>query len=142
MNIFEKIKYLQNIEDLIIVEGKKDRMVLASLGLDNILCISGKSNHEVIDILSSRTPHSVLILTDYDREGEERAKSLAKLFEKNHIKTNSLLRKKVKSIFRINKIEELKNLTKLSDIAPALSLYDKLISKRTREKRIRKSTHG
>lgn len=76
MNLDEIIKQVQN-NDLIIVEGKKDRMALNELGLKNILYISGKPIYDVVDEALSGNPDSVSILTDYDSEGELIAKNLS-----------------------------------------------------------------
>lgn len=100
------IRYMQSIEDLILVEGKNDRKVLEKMGLENIFEISGKQLDTVADILKTRQ-QKVIILTDYDKEGIRQYKRLKSLLLANEIKTSDSIRRDFKRVFLVNKVEEL-----------------------------------
>lgn len=111
----ESFKKIVDLNTLIIVEGKKDKKALSYLGLKNILEISGKSLEKTVNLIKSRNPESVLILTDFDDEGEKYSKELIKIIQFNGIKSDQTFRKKFKSIFKIMKIEELNSFKKILD---------------------------
>ncbi|RLI97735.1 MAG: hypothetical protein DRP00_03620, partial [Candidatus Aenigmatarchaeota archaeon] len=70
-NIEKEIRNVENSQ--IIVEGKKDREVLEKLGFKNVVEISGKSLSEILKEIKK---DSVILLTDFDSEGEKLAKRL------------------------------------------------------------------
>jgi 5S rRNA maturation endonuclease (ribonuclease M5) len=103
-------KEIENITNsTVIVEGKNDKKPLLKLGIKNVLDISGKPFNEILE----KTNGSAVILTDFDNEGRKKASILTKLFQSNGTRVNSLVRRKIKSIFKIQKIEELNSFTKL-----------------------------
>lgn len=110
----EKIKKeIANLANTcIIVEGVKDKIVLENLGFKNILTISNKSLISVVETIASRRFKYVTILTDFDKEGEEKLLHLTKLFKSYDIVINNSIRKFIKNSFKIHKIEELKFITK------------------------------
>jgi len=115
-------------ESSIIVEGLKDKKVLSKLGIKNVLDISGKSFDNILE----KVDDSVIILTDFDREGRKKASALIKLFQSNGIKINFFIRQKFRSLFKIQKIEELNSFTKLleDDIHGKISsVHDKIFNK-------------
>jgi len=100
-------RLVRDTDSAIIVEGIKDKKVLSSLGFKNIYSISGKSAEDVVKLIISDKPKSVSILTDFDGEGREYFKKLVKFFQPHDIKVDDFLRRKIKSITAIQKIEEL-----------------------------------
>jgi 5S rRNA maturation endonuclease (ribonuclease M5) len=120
-------KYVGN--NLVIVEGINDKKVLLKFGIENVIDISGKSFDEVLDKVKN---NSVIILTDFDKEGRKKAHFLTKIFQLNGIKVDTTLRKKFKSIFKVQKIEELNSLIKLleDDIHGEIgSIYGKIFDR-------------
>ncbi|MDI6798451.1 MAG: toprim domain-containing protein [Candidatus Aenigmarchaeota archaeon] len=112
----------------VIVEGIKDKSVLHVLGFDNVLDISGKPLEKVVDKIKEQA----IILTDFDKEGNDAAHRLAKLLSSRGIKVYSSLRKKIKNLFRVCKIEELNSLTKLLEddyYGKTCSIYDKIFNR-------------
>jgi len=99
-------------ETLVIVEGKKDKEAISKLGFESILDISGKTLEETANIVSSKDVNHVIILTDFDEAGEDKASRLAKLFTHYKIKTVSSIRTLFKSL-KISQIEEITSFTKL-----------------------------
>jgi len=99
---------LNDLEDkLLIVEGKKDKKALKSLGLKNIIAIKGRPLYEVVE--SIKTNKEIVILTDFDKKGREIEKRLKYLLQRHKKRTNSRLRGKTMSLGK-NKIEDLANL--------------------------------
>jgi 5S rRNA maturation endonuclease (ribonuclease M5) len=90
----------------IIVEGKKDKVALEKLRFGNILAISGKSNEKIIETIITKRAGHVVILTDFDKEGEKKHKELKRLFEKEGIKIDFTVRDNFKRTFKVRKIEE------------------------------------
>ena len=97
-------------ENLIIVEGKKDRRALKTLGLYNVIEISGKPlitvvNHILKECEKEHT--DVVILTDFDSKGKKIAARLNVLLQSYKIHPNAKLRKSIME-FGKNKIEDFK----------------------------------
>lgn len=92
LNTMEKIK-----GNILIVEGLKDEKALKSLGLKNIVRISGKPLIKVVEDVASKIQrskiHEVIILTDFDSEGRKLAARLTYLLQKYKIHPNSRLRR-------------------------------------------------
>lgn len=105
----EKLKeILIDLEDkLLIVEGKKDKKALKSLGLKNIIAIEGRPLYEVVENIKTRK--EIVILTDFDKKGRYIEKKLRYLLQKYRKRINSRLRGKIMSLGK-NQIEDLANL--------------------------------
>lgn len=99
----------------IIVEGKKDKKVLEKLRFKNILPLSGKSIDGLLRILKNKKVKRVIVLTDFDKEGEKKHKELCKRLEKSDIKIDFQIRNEFKQTFNVNKIEELSFIAKFMD---------------------------
>ena len=111
INKTEKAEKLALITDklrdsIVIVEGKKDKRALYSIGLRNIIAINGNTLSKIADDVSERRRgHSVVILTDFDREGRKLEAKLSVLLQRLKIHPNTRLRKMLMS-FGKNKIED------------------------------------
>jgi 5S rRNA maturation endonuclease (ribonuclease M5) len=94
-------------DKLLIVEGKKDKRALYSLGLRNIIAINGKPLVETANDVKNAVSGTggVVILTDFDREGRKLAARLRVLLQRLKIHPNTRLRKMLMS-FGKNKIED------------------------------------
>jgi 5S rRNA maturation endonuclease (ribonuclease M5) len=129
INQIKRIINKTNINIPVVVEGKKDKVVLNKLGFKKIIDVSGKSLHEISDKFDGFK--SVIILTDFDEDGEIKALQLKKLFNHLKIKVDSFVRKRFKSL-KINKIEELKSFTKFMEddyYGKTCSIYDKIFNR-------------
>lgn len=91
-------------DQVIIVEGKRDKKALKSLGLKDIIAINGRPLYEVAEI-ASNTKKEVVILTDFDKKGRQIEKKLRDLLQKHGKQSNSKLRWKVMALGK-NKIED------------------------------------
>lgn len=100
----ELIDMLRDVEDkLVIVEGKKDKKALKSLGVKNIIAINGRPLYELADEI--KTDKEVVILTDFDKEGRKIHSKLKNLLQRHKIHVNSHLRGRIMSLGK-NKIED------------------------------------
>jgi 5S rRNA maturation endonuclease (ribonuclease M5) len=120
---------LKGFQEPVIVEGKSDEYLLAKLGFQRTLPIGGKSLSQVLQEVIASQAKRVLILTDFDAEGEQKAKTLSRLLEAHGIKVDRFMRKRFFDLFQIHKIEELRNFFKFvgGDVhGEACSIYDKI----------------
>jgi 5S rRNA maturation endonuclease (ribonuclease M5) len=99
----------------IIVEGKRDKAALEKMQFKRIIMISGKSDDRLVQTLKDKKIKRIVLLTDFDREGEKKYKILSVLLGKNGIKTDFTVRDKFKKTFGIRKIEEASRIAKLMD---------------------------
>ncbi len=95
-----------------VVEGIRDKRVLAEIGFKNILDISGKPLYDVVQNISEHF-NSVTILSDFDEEGELICDYLRRNLQAKGIYVNSRLRQKIHLVFGVQRIEELSSFTKL-----------------------------
>jgi 5S rRNA maturation endonuclease (ribonuclease M5) len=104
----ELIKLLkENKDKQVIVEGKRDKKVLCSLGFTNIITIR-KGLYETAEELKG---NEVLLLTDFDSEGKQITKILDIFLQHLGYKIDKETRRKVGFMFnklKIRKIEELR----------------------------------
>jgi 5S rRNA maturation endonuclease (ribonuclease M5) len=106
----EKLKkILEDFEDkLIIVEGKRDKKALKSLGMKDIIAINGRPLYMVAEI-ALKDKKEIVILTDFDKKGRDIEKRLKNLLQKHGKNPNSKLRWKIMSLGK-NKIEDFGNI--------------------------------
>jgi len=127
----------------VVVEGKKDKAALFKLGFRKIIDISGKTLQEVSEKIKSDNFDSVIILTDFDKEGEEKESRLKKLFNHLSITVDSFARRRFKSL-NIHKIEEINSFTKIMEddyYGKTCSIYDKIFDRsRVYNRRHRRKT--
>jgi 5S rRNA maturation endonuclease (ribonuclease M5) len=118
--------------DIVIIEGIKDCKALQKFGISNMMEISGKPLMEVADILATNNIQNVTILTDFDEDGENKESQLTNYLSHYGIKINSFARKKIKTLFKIHKIEELSQFTKFMEddyTGKVSSIYDKIFNR-------------
>jgi 5S rRNA maturation endonuclease (ribonuclease M5) len=142
------VEFVEEIDDkLVLVEGKKDRIALKSLGVKNIILLNGRPLTELAlhvsrSCVSPSEPKGrkeVVILTDFDSEGKRLAARLDYLLKKHKVMVNSRLRRKFMQ-FGKNRIEDLKGMKDLKegDIHGKVSSnFDKV-----RDKRLHKGQRG
>jgi 5S rRNA maturation endonuclease (ribonuclease M5) len=98
----------------VVVEGKKDKKVLEAIGFSKFIEISGKSLEDVVEKILSFKTKQVIVLTDFDKEGENIFSQLHNILSHYKIKVNHTVRNKFKSL-KIRQIEELNSITKLME---------------------------
>lgn len=95
----------------LIVEGKKDKTALMSIGFRQVIDISGKPIEDIVEKVASFRERQVAILTDFDEEGEQIASQLSNVFSHYRINVDNVIRNKFRSL-KIHQIEELNSVTK------------------------------
>jgi len=103
--------YLEKIQDKpIIVEGKKDKLALESLGCNKVITLNGSKAglYNIIEKLPSNCKEAV-ILTDLDRKGKQLYHRIKKILTVNKIKVDDRFRIYLFKETKIRQIEGLKN---------------------------------
>jgi 5S rRNA maturation endonuclease (ribonuclease M5) len=90
----------------VIVEGRKDKNVLLKLGFKKIITLNKKGLYESVSHLEEER---VVILTDFDKKGEQLAKKLELFLRKN----DSVARKNLRKLFLKNQIHTIEGLKKI-----------------------------
>lgn len=92
---------------IIIVEGKKDREALESLGIENIITLK-KPLYCIVEEVAEKSKGAV-ILTDFDKKGKELYGRLKKDLSRNGVKVDSHFREFLQKSTRLSHIEGLKS---------------------------------
>jgi 5S rRNA maturation endonuclease (ribonuclease M5) len=87
----EHIKKLQQSNALIIVEGKKDKAALATLGIENTFSLDRWPLYKVIEHIASQTKDCI-ILTDLDNEGKKLYAALRKGVTEHGVRVDNTFR--------------------------------------------------
>ncbi len=107
----ELLDYLHHFtHEIVIVEGKKDKEVLERLGFTHIVTLTGKPLSEMEKYRNQR----VIILTDFDKKGEEIAKKLELFLPKRNDVVRNKLRYLMKKL-NLNTIESIKKIIRRVD---------------------------
>ncbi|MBU0536373.1 MAG: toprim domain-containing protein [Nanoarchaeota archaeon] len=104
----ELLDWLSKLKEsgkLIIVEGKKDKKALESLGVHDIITLN-KPLFEIVEEAASRN-QEVILLTDFDRKGKELYGKLKKDLIKNGVKVDLYFREFLQKNTRLSHIEGL-----------------------------------
>ncbi len=105
-----EIRDLSRSGAIIVVEGKKDRYALNELGISDQISLA--SSPPLLNFAEgiSRKTDQVIILTDWDSQGEKMAKKISAYLRASGSKPNNLIRKKIKKLVR----KEIKDVEGLS----------------------------
>jgi len=76
---------------LVIVEGKKDKIALQKLGLNNIIELNKKPIFQIVEDVTNSNDECI-ILTDLDKKGKEIYGKLNSNLQKNGVKVNNKFR--------------------------------------------------
>ena len=104
-NLEEWKEKLQNTEKLIIVEGKKDKEALISLGVKRVITINGPLYKFIEDV--AEITNEVVILTDFDKEGRQLYGFLKNNFQRNGVKIDRYFREFLMTNTKITCIESI-----------------------------------
>ena len=105
------IKFLSELRnECVVVEGIKDKKALEMFGFSNVHILNKKMGHFEF---SSEFSGRVLVLTDFDPEGEKIAKKLIELLLKVGCKVEMKERDKLRALFLKNKINTIEGLRKI-----------------------------
>ena len=100
-NFVDKIK---NSNTLVIVEGKKDRIALNKISINNIVELNKKPLFQIVEEISDSNDECV-ILTDLDKKGKELYGKLNSDLQKRGVKVNNKLREFLFKNTKLRQIE-------------------------------------
>ena len=86
--------FIENIKSsniLVVVEGKKDKIALQKLGLNNIIELSKKPIFQIVEDIANSNDECI-ILTDLDKEGKQLYSKLNSNLQRNGVKVNNKFR--------------------------------------------------
>src|SRR3990167_11343619 len=78
---------------LVIVEGKKDKIALEKLGINNIVELSKKPIFQIVEEIADSNDECI-ILTDLDKEGKQLYSKLNSNLQKHGVKVNNRFRER------------------------------------------------
>ncbi|MBW2980003.1 toprim domain-containing protein [Candidatus Woesearchaeota archaeon] len=104
--IKKEIEKLKNSDNIIMVEGIKDKRALNHLGLKNIVTLSRKPIFSIIEELSKKNK-KITILTDFDKKGKELYGKLNSGLQKLGVKVDNHFREFLQKNTRVSHIEGL-----------------------------------
>lgn len=109
-NNVQRIKLLKNLifelkNNIIIVEGKKDKFALQKLGCRDVYVIQGRKIESVLDRISQKIGpgknREVIILTDMDTEGDRLSKEIGEICKGLSIHHNIMVRKRLSGLIHL-----------------------------------------
>ena len=112
-NVKKKEKALKRLTELlnsdnvvVVVEGKRDKTALQTVGLanDNIIAVSPRKLDEIYSFVEGK---KAVILTDFDSAGNKLAKRVNDYLQSSNVNVDLESRKKFKWIFPVQTVEEL-----------------------------------
>ncbi len=109
-NRAEQLQYLvekiKNSGILVIVEGKKDKIALQKLGVNNIVELNKKPIFQIVEDIANSN-NECIILTDLDKEGKQLYSKLNSNLQKNGVKINNKFRE---FLFRHTKLRQIEGI--------------------------------
>lgn len=102
-------KILDEVNVPVIVEGKSDKSALEDLSVEDVVPLNGKPLFKVASSLSKRV-EKVLVLTDFDSEGNKIAGKLNSWLESFGVVPKNRLRGKIKGVATREGVSEIENL--------------------------------
>ena len=107
LDLEDWINQLKDSNKLILVEGKKDRAALNSLGITNIIIIN-KPLFEIVEIIADSVKECIL-LTDLDPEGRKMYSYISRNLKRKGIKIDDKYRIYLYRNTKLRNIEGIRN---------------------------------
>jgi 5S rRNA maturation endonuclease (ribonuclease M5) len=102
---------LKNPDWAILVEGKRDLKALKMFGIENVVEMKGRKYHDIAEHLSESYT-GVVLLMDFDPEGEAIFRKLSRVLETYGLKTDTSFRERLREL-GIRFVEEIPLLLRL-----------------------------
>ena len=96
---------------LVIVEGKKDKIALQKLGLNNIIELNKKPLFQIVEDIANSNDECI-ILTDLDKEGKQLYSKLNSNLQKHGVKVNNRFRE---FLFKNTKLRQIEGIVSYLD---------------------------
>lgn len=103
-------KIFQDLDLPVIVEGKSDVEVMEEFGVEDIVSLNGRPLYKVAKE-TSESFDEVLVLTDFDTEGNKIAKKLNVFLERFDVVPKNSLRGKIKRIVVKDGVSQIENIS-------------------------------
>ncbi len=100
------VERIKSSNILVIVEGKKDKVALQKLGINNTVELNKKPLFQVVEDIANSNEECIL-LTDLDKKGKEIYAKLNSNLQRNGIKVNNKFRE---FLFRHTKLRQIEGL--------------------------------
>ena len=107
----EWILALKQSKKLIIVEGKKDKKALQTLGINNIITLNPNPIYKIIEKIAENNKECVLLF-DLDREGKKFYSVMKHQLQKHKVKVDRKFREFLFKKTKLTQIEGLINYLK------------------------------
>ena len=120
--IFRKLAN-KSMDTVVLVEGKKDRSALRSLGVrGNIVCMK-HSGQILFDFLDQLPDRKVVLLVDFDDYGTYLARKITQYLEEKRVKVNLVFWRKIRGLVKrdVKDIEGLPSYLEKLKKSPAVS---------------------
>ena len=111
--LIERVNYEAEKGGLIVVEGTRDRESLRTMGIKGkILCLQSSRRNTISFAEQLDGERSVIVLTDFDRQGVFLANRLSRVLSSQNVHANLVLWRELRSLTRseLRSIEELPRL--------------------------------
>jgi len=104
-------------EDIVIVEGKRDAEALHDMGFTRVMVVNrGRGLYDFsVDVKAINGDRVVLVLTDFDPEGDEIAKKLETYLRSIGCRTDRASRESLRRLFCLNKLTTVQGLRNLKE---------------------------
>ncbi|TCK06542.1 toprim domain-containing protein [Phorcysia thermohydrogeniphila] len=102
---------LKNPDWVILVEGKRDLKALEMFGIENVVDMKGRKYHDIAEELSESYV-GVVLLMDFDPEGETIFRKLTKVLELYGLKIDTSFRERLREL-GVRFVEEIPLLLRL-----------------------------
>lgn len=100
ITLLEELKEDKRVK---LVEGRSDKKALEQLGITNIKTMQGSALAD----LPMKTSQDIVLLTDFDRKGNEIAKRIAELFKNEGHDVDLTYREKLRKYTGVKQFEDL-----------------------------------
>ena len=98
----DEIATLSKRGTLIIVEGEKDERILREMGASGLIFkVSRYGCGRLLDFIEQNDVKEIIILTDFDSEGEALAKKCEKMASNYGVKVDKSMRLKLYKLFKL-----------------------------------------
>ncbi len=101
------IEKIKDLNILVIVEGKKDRIALNKIGINNIVELNKKPLFQIVEEIANSNDECI-ILTDLDKKGKQIYARLNTNLQRHGVKVNNQLRE---FLFKKTKLRQIEGLT-------------------------------
>jgi len=102
----EKLNKLKQADNIIIVEGIKDKKALQELGIKNIVTLNKKPLFHIIEEVSKKNK-KITILTDFDKKGKQLYGKLNSGLQRQGVKVDKRFREFLQKNTKLSHIEGL-----------------------------------